>query len=88
VEQLVARRVPAVFVETSVNDRNVRALVEGAAARGHRVSIGGSLFSDAMGAPGTYEGTYLGMMDHNATVIARALGGTAPPKGMSGRLSG
>lgn len=88
VELIVARRVPAVFVETSVNDRNVRALIEGAAARGHRVAIGGALFSDAMGAPGTYEGTYIGMMDHNATVIARALGGTAPAKGMQGRLSG
>jgi manganese/zinc/iron transport system substrate-binding protein len=88
VELLVSRRIPAVFVETSVNDRNVRALVEGAAARGHRVAIGGALFSDAMGAPGTYEGTYVGMIDHNATVIARALGGTAPAKGMSGRLAG
>jgi len=88
VELLVARRIPAVFVETSVNDRNVRALIEGAAAKGHRVAIGGALFSDAMGAPGTYEGTYIGMMDHNATVIARALGGAAPAKGMNGRLSG
>jgi manganese/zinc/iron transport system substrate-binding protein len=88
VELLVSRRIPAVFVETSVNDRNVRALVEGAAAKGHRVAIGGALFSDAMGAPGTYEGTYIGMMDHNATVIARALGGAAPAKGMNGRLSG
>jgi manganese/zinc/iron transport system substrate-binding protein len=40
-----------------------------------------------MGAPGTYEGTYIGMIDHNATVIARALGGNAPAKGMQGKLS-
>lgn len=90
VEKLVAliveRRIKAVFVETSVADRNVKALVEGAAARGHTVRIGGSLFSDAMGAPGTYEGTYVGMLDHNATVIARALGGEAPPQGMRGQL--
>jgi manganese/zinc/iron transport system substrate-binding protein len=85
---LVERRVPAVFVETSVSDRNVRALIEGAAAQGHRVAIGGSLFSDAMGPPGSYEGTYIGMMDHNATVIARALGGQAPAKGLNGRLAG
>jgi manganese/zinc/iron transport system substrate-binding protein len=88
VTTLVERRVPAVFVETSVSDRNVRALIEGAAAQGHRVAIGGSLFSDAMGPPGSYEGTYIGMMDHNATVIARALGGTAPAKGLNGRLAG
>ncbi|MEL6168025.1 MAG: zinc ABC transporter substrate-binding protein [Pseudomonadota bacterium] len=87
VDVLVDRDVAAVFVETSVSDRNVRALIEGAAARGHTVTIGGALFSDAMGTPGTYEGTYMGMIDHNATLIARALGGQAPDGGMSDRLS-
>ena len=87
VRLLVERRIGAVFVESSVSERNVQALVEGAAARGHTVRIGGQLFSDAMGAPGTYEGTYVGMIDHNVTVIARALGGTAPPRGMHGRLA-
>ncbi len=86
VDLLVERRIPAVFVETSVSDRQVRALVDGAAARGHDVTIGGSLFSDAMGTPGTYEGTYLGMIDHNVTTIARALGGEAPERGYAGRL--
>ena len=86
VELLVARRIPAVFVESSVSDRNVRALIEGAAARGHEVAIGGELFSDAMGPAGTYEGTYLGMIDHNVTTIANALGGTAPAGGMQGHL--
>jgi len=87
VEILVTRSVPAVFVETSVSDKNVKALIEGAAARGHRVIIGGELFSDAMGNPGTYEGTYIGMIDHNVTTISRALGGNAPARGMSGKLS-
>ena len=86
VEVLVTRGIGAVFVESSVSDRNMRALIEGAAARGHQVRIGGELFSDAMGAPGSYEGTYLGMIDHNATTIARALGGDVPKRGMSGRL--
>ncbi len=85
---LVERDIRAVFVETSVSDKFVRSLIEGAAARGHEVRIGGELFSDAMGAEGTYEGTYIGMIDHNATTIARALGGEAPPGGMQGRLSG
>ncbi len=87
VNLLVERRISAVFVETSVPDKNVKSLIEGAGARGHTVVIGGNLFSDAMGPPGTYEGTYIGMIDHNVTIIARALGGDAPPKGMSGRLS-
>jgi manganese/zinc/iron transport system substrate-binding protein len=83
---LVDRKIPAVFVETSVSEKNVQALIEGARAAGHKVRIGGSLFSDAMGAAGSYEGTYLGMIDHNVTTIARALGGTAPEKGLNGKL--
>ncbi len=86
VAQLAERRVAAVFPETSVPDRAVRALIEGAGARGQRVALGGALFSDSMGRPGTYRGTYEGMMDHNITTIARALGGQAPAAGLRGRL--
>ncbi|MGF1453884.1 MAG: metal ABC transporter solute-binding protein, Zn/Mn family [Alphaproteobacteria bacterium] len=84
---IVTRKIRAVFVESSVSDRQVRALVDGAAARDWQVSVGGTLFSDAMGAAGTYRGTYIGMIDHNVTVIARALGGEAPADGAFGRLS-
>ena len=87
VDLLVDRKINAVFVESSVSDRSIRALIEGAAAKGHEVVIGGSLYSDAMGEPGTYEGTYLGMIDHNATTITRALGGEAPEKGRLGQLA-
>ncbi len=87
VDVLVARDIKAVFVETSVSDRNIRALIEGAEAKGHRVRLGGALFSDAMGPQGSYEGTYIGMMDHNATTIARALGADISSGGMSGRLA-
>jgi len=88
VDFIVERQLPAVFVETSVSDRNVRALIEGAAAQGHEVRIGGALFSDAMGPDGTYEGTWLGMIDHNVTTIGRALGADAPAAGRLGRLVG
>ena len=77
VDFIVEKQIPAVFVESTVADKNVRALVEGAQARGHPVVIGGKLYSDAMGAPGTYAGTYIGMVDHNITTIASALGGSA-----------
>ena len=87
VDLLVERKIPAVFVESSVSDKNVRALLEGAKSRGHTVKIGGELFSDAMGKAGTYEGTYIGMIDHNATTIARALGGQAPVGGLNGKLA-
>lgn len=86
VDLLVERSIGAVFVESTVSDRNIKALIAGAKARGHPVVIGGELFSDAMGNADTYEGTYIGMIDHNVTTIARALGGTAPERGMNGKL--
>lgn len=87
VDFIVANKVKAVFVESSVSPKNIEALVGGVKARGKELKIGGELFSDAMGESGTYEGTYLGMLDHNITLVARALGGEAPEKGHSGKLS-
>ena len=87
VDLLVDRQITAVFVESSVSDRSIRALIEGAAAKGHEVKVGGELFSDAMGEDGTYEGTYVGMLDHNISVIGGALGGDVPGRGMDGKLS-
>ncbi len=86
VDTLVARRVPAVFIESSVPRKTIDALVEGCRARGHTVAVGGELFSDAMGAPGTPEGTYVGMVMHNVRTVATALGG-APPAVPAGPLA-
>jgi len=77
VDYIVTNNIPAVFVESSVSDKNVMALIEGARAKGHKLKIGGTLYSDAMGKAGTYTGTYIGMLDHNITTIARSLGGEA-----------
>ncbi|MCB0320222.1 MAG: zinc ABC transporter substrate-binding protein [Bdellovibrionales bacterium] len=87
VSMIVERKISAVFVESTVSQRNIQALIEGAQSKGHSLTIGGELFSDAMGKPGTYEGTYIGMIDHNVTTIARSLGGEAPKRGMNGKLS-
>lgn len=86
VSLVVQRKIKAIFVESSVSERNIKAIIEGARARGWDISIGGQLFSDAAGRPKTYEGTLIGMLDHNSTVIARALGGQAPEHGMLSRL--
>lgn len=75
VAQLVERGIPAIFIESSVPDKNVMAVIEGAKARGHDLRLGGELFSDALGPAGTPEGTYVGMLRHNARTIASALGG-------------
>ncbi|TWT89339.1 metal ABC transporter solute-binding protein, Zn/Mn family [Stieleria varia] len=88
VDLLVDRDVKAVFIESSVSRKNIDALIEGSLSRGHAVKIGGELFSDAMGQAGTYEGTYVGMLDHNITLVAGALGGDVDPKGFSGKLAG
>ena len=87
VDTLIARDVKAVFVESSVPRKNIEALVEGTQSRGHAVVVGGELFSDAMGDPGTYEGTYFGMLDHNLTTAAHALGGEVDTGGFQGKLS-
>jgi manganese/zinc/iron transport system substrate-binding protein len=86
VRVLVERKIEAIFVESSVPQDNLLAVVEGAADRGWAAQVGGLLFSDAMGPAGTYEGTYEGMMDHNITTITLALGGEAPERGLNGGL--
>lgn len=73
VDFIVSRKVPAVFVETSVNQRNMTSLREGCKARKHDVVLGGELFSDAMGKSDTPEGTYIGMIRHNVETITQAL---------------
>ncbi|MEW5930020.1 MAG: zinc ABC transporter substrate-binding protein [Gemmatimonadota bacterium] len=70
---IARRRIPAVFVESSIPRRNVEAVQEAVAARGWRVRIGGELFSDALGTAGTPEGTYVGMVRHNIDTIVGAL---------------
>ena len=83
---LVENQIPTVFVEASVNRRDLQAVIEGAQQQNWTVKIGGTLYSDSMGQRLTYEGTYIGMQDHNATLIARSLGGTAPELGWKGKL--
>lgn len=84
---IVEKKIAAIFVESSVNPKNITAIIEGCRKNRWNVRIGGKLFSDAMGRPGSYTGTYIGMMDHNATTIARALNGTAPSTGKHGKLA-
>lgn len=77
VDLIVSRKVPAVFFESSVSPRQVKAIVEGARQKGLEVSSDSTLLSDSMGADDTPEGTYVGMMQHNFRTIAEALGGAA-----------
>ncbi len=70
---IAQRRIRAIFVESSVSPRTIEAVQAAVQARGFNVRIGGQLFSDAMGNPGTAEGTYIGMVRHNIDTIVGAL---------------
>lgn len=73
VDYIVKQEIPAVFVESSISDRSLKAVLTGVRQRGGTVRIGGNLFSDAMGAEGTPEGTYIGMVKYNVATIVEAL---------------
>ena len=74
-EVIATRRIPAVFVESSVPVRNIEAVQAAVRARDFDVVIGGRLFSDAMGDTGTPEGTYAGMVRYNIDTIVSSLRG-------------
>lgn len=70
---IAKRKIKAVFIESSVPERNIKAVQEAVKAQGWDVKIGGELFSDAMGSSGTFEGTYIGMVTHNINTIVDAI---------------
>ncbi|HEY0155018.1 MAG TPA: zinc ABC transporter substrate-binding protein [Longimicrobium sp.] len=72
-EFIARRKIPAVFVESSIPRRTIEAVQEAVRDRGWDVRIGGSLYSDAMGNPGTPQGTYDGMVRHNIDTLVGAL---------------
>lgn len=73
VDFIISRKVKAIFVETSVSEKTVQAVVEGCQEKGWDVRIGGSLYSDALGESGTPEGTYIGMVSANVRTIGQSL---------------
>lgn len=72
-EFIIKNKVKSIFIETSVPRRTIEALQASVASKGHAISIGGSLYSDALGSRGTVEGTYIGMFRHNVNTIVGAL---------------
>ncbi len=71
---ILERNVPAIFVETTISPRTIEAVRAAARAAGREVTLGGELYSDALGAPDGPAGTYIGMMRHNIDTIVAALG--------------
>ncbi|RAU81985.1 metal ABC transporter solute-binding protein, Zn/Mn family [Pontibacter arcticus] len=73
VNYIVANKIKAVFVESSVSPKAIEAVQEGSRQKGHIVKTGGTLYADALGAAGTPEGTYIGMVKYNVRIIVAAL---------------
>ncbi len=70
---IIDQKVKAIFIESSVPKRTIEAVKAAVNAKNHDVEIGGSLYSDALGNPGTAEGTYIGMFEYNVNTIVNAL---------------
>lgn len=77
VDFILQRKIPAIFVESSVSPKTIERVQADCKARGFDVRIGGELFSDAMGQPGQHPGyaveTYEGMVRYNVDTIVNAL---------------
>jgi manganese/zinc/iron transport system substrate-binding protein len=73
VNLIIEKKIPAVFIETSVSPKAIEAVMAGCDSKGFKVKKGGSLFSDALGDPGTVSGTYIGMVKTNVSTIVKAL---------------
>lgn len=73
IDLIIENNIKAIFVETSVSEKSINAVVQGCKEKGHEVKIGGYLYSDAIGELGTEEGTYIGMFRSNVETIVNAL---------------
>ena len=73
VDFIIKNKIKAVFVESSVSSRAIEAVVQGCASRKHKIILGSTLYSDAMGAENTPEGTYIGMVSSNVKNIVNGL---------------
>ncbi|MCB9262959.1 MAG: zinc ABC transporter substrate-binding protein [Flavobacteriales bacterium] len=73
INYIIQHQIKAIFVENSVPQKALLSVIESCTQKGHKVIIGGELFSDALGAERTPEGTYLGMVKYNVETIVKAL---------------
>ncbi len=73
VDLIVEEDISAIFIESSVGDKPIKAIISDCKKRGNDISLGGTLFSDAMGEEGSPEGTYIGMLKHNVAIVVKGL---------------
>jgi manganese/zinc/iron transport system substrate-binding protein len=73
IDFIIDNNIKSVFVETSVSDKNLKAVIEGASARDYNLEIGGTLYSDALGEANSPAGNYIGMLEANVQTIISGL---------------
>jgi zinc/manganese transport system substrate-binding protein len=70
IAQIRREKIPAVFLESITDPRLMQTIARETGAR-----IGGTLYSDALSAPGGPAATYIEMMRHNLRELTKALSG-------------
>ncbi|QMU56122.1 MAG: manganese transporter [Candidatus Mycalebacterium zealandia] len=73
VDVIVNNRLPAIFTESSVSPRYIKAVKEAVEYSGVLIKIGGQLYSDALGGKDSEQDTFYGMFKHNVDVIYGSL---------------
>lgn len=73
IQLIYTKKIPAIFIESSIPIKNILAIQEGVAAYGYHVNLGGQLYSDALGNKGSTGQTYIDMIMHNMQTIVSAL---------------
>ena len=82
---VVDRRIPALFVESSVSPRGINAVQNAVRAQDFSVTVGGTLYGDALGDPGSPTGTYVGALRHNIDTIVEGLLNNPKPSASTAR---
>lgn len=73
VDFVLENDIPVIFVESSLPPDTVEAVVEAVEDTGGSLRVGvRELYSDAMGEPGTFGGTYIGMIGENVYTVLQS----------------
>ncbi len=70
---VIARKISAVFVESSISPKSLEAVIAGCKSKNHKLKLGGTLYSDALGSENSGANTYINMFNHNLNTIVEAL---------------
>ena len=73
IDEIVIKKIPAIFVESSVSSKSIEAVIEGCKEQNHTLKIGGTLYSDALGGKNSHAATYLEMIEKNVSTFKNSM---------------